>query len=100
MDTNTVIVIAILAIVLLVALFIFRRVKAGIKGPLGIGVDVDASNESPTPVPGARVTGSESRKGCIRAEAKGGSAEVLDSKAEQDIVASSEITGESEHPKA
>jgi len=101
MDTNTVIVVAILAVVLLVALFIFRRVKAGIKGPLGTGLDIDASNESPTPALGAKVTGSESSAGSIRAEDKTGrGAEVSDSKAKKDIVASSTTPAESNHPKA
>jgi hypothetical protein len=48
MDTTMVIVIALFALIIIASLFVFRqRSKVNVRGPLGTGLDIDASNDLP-----------------------------------------------------
>ncbi len=55
-------------LVLFIALRYRSRIKAGIKGPFGVGVDIEASNDQPASNPGVTVTGAKSHAGGLRAE--------------------------------
>jgi hypothetical protein len=99
MDNNTVLVIALFALVLIVVALAFRkRFKGSIKGPAGTGVEFDASN--PQPTPGAMIEDAKSRGGNITAEdLTGRGAAVRRAEAQQDIKATSR-SQEGSDPKA
>jgi hypothetical protein len=69
MDTQTLAVVAVGLFVLLVLFLSLRRsrIKAGIKGPFGTGLDVEGSNDQPAPNPGVTVTGAKSQAGGLKA---------------------------------
>lgn len=101
MDKNTLIVIGIFAAVVIAAILIFRRggVKTKVSGPLGTGLELDASN--PRPTPGVSVEDAKSRAGGLRAEdLTGRGAAVKGIDVEQDIIATSRGPGENSDPKA
>jgi hypothetical protein len=86
-----VVVIGMFAIVLIVvALFFRQRIKAKIKGPAGLSLEVDGTNAPPSSTPGVRVEAVTSRRGGLVAEdATGRGAEVKKADVEQDIRVSS-----------
>ena len=64
-----VLVIVVLAVVALGAFAVYQsRAKVHIKGPLGTGVSVDASNEPNPPPPGIHAEDIKSRKGGLLAQ--------------------------------
>ncbi|HEX9941114.1 MAG TPA: hypothetical protein VGG03_03795 [Thermoanaerobaculia bacterium] len=70
MDTQTVALLAVAIFVLLVVFIAgrFRRgIKADIKGPLGTGLSVEASNPDSPANPGVRVEGARSQAGGLKA---------------------------------
>ena len=96
MDKTTYLIssLVILAIVVAVSLFVLRkskRLKAGFKGPTGMGFEVESDNSTGN----VAVTGSKSHKGAIRARSStGGNVRVSDSEAAKDIDAASEVARE------
>jgi hypothetical protein len=93
---GTVIVIALFALIIVAAFLVFRlRGKVKIKGPLGTGLELDATNEMKPPTPAVRVEGAESRSGGLLANDRTGrGAEVKDVKVEADIRVSSSLPKE------
>ena len=92
MDNSTMILLVIIAfaLVVIVGLLIFRRVRAKIRGPLGTGVEIDASNEPASPSPAVRVSEAKSRSGGVTArDETGRGVEMSKVKAERDITATS-----------
>jgi len=63
-----VVVVGIFALLVIFVSLRRSRVKAGIKGPFGTAVDVEASNDQPAPNPGVTVIDAKSRAGGLRAE--------------------------------
>jgi len=62
--TMAVVVVVIFALVIVAVVQIFRqKVKAKIKGPGGLALEVDASNTTPAPVAAVRVEDVKSRSG-------------------------------------
>ena len=100
MDNNTVIVIALFALVLIVALLAFRkRVKGTIEGPLKTKLSIDASN--PQATLGATVEDARSHGGTITADDQTGrGASVRRAEAQQDIKATSRGQEGGSDPKA
>jgi preprotein translocase subunit SecF len=100
METNIIIVIGIFSIIVIVALILFRqKVKAGVEGPLGTKVTIDASNESASPL-GVNVEDARSRQGGLRAEDKTGyGASVKRVEVQSDIIVSSS-SSENPSPKS
>jgi len=99
MDTQTATLIAV-AIFALLVIFLavhFRgRIKAGIKGPGGTALDVEASNPEPTTTPGVRMDGVTSRAGGVQAtDGTGRGADIRNVDAYGDVRATSDS-----HPKA
>jgi hypothetical protein len=101
MDTTIVIIIAIFALVVVVAFLLFRqRAKASIKGPGGMGVEIDASNQPDQPVPGVKVKDAKSRGGGLVADDQTGrGADVERVEVQDDILVSSTPPGEGADPK-
>jgi hypothetical protein len=91
MDNSTmIVVIGAFAVVVIVGLLIFRRVRAKIKGPGGTGLEIDASNEPAGPSPAVRVSDAESRSGGLAArDETGRGVEVSKVEVERDITATS-----------
>ena len=100
MNNNTVIVIAIFALVIIIALLAFRkRVKGTIEGPLKTKLSIDASN--PQPTLGATIEDAKSHGGSILAEdLTGRGASVSRAEAQQDIKATSRKQEGGPDPKA
>jgi hypothetical protein len=100
MDKNTVIVIALFALVLIVALLAFRkRVRGTIKGPLKTELSIDASN--PQAPLGATVEDVRSHGGNVIADDQTGrGASVRRAEAQQDIKATSRRQESDPGPKA
>ena len=96
MDNNTVLVIALFALVLIVALIAFRkRVRGSIEGPLGTKMSLDASN--PQPTPGATIEDAKSTGGSVIADDQTGrGAAIRRAEAQQDIKATSRHVGRDE----
>jgi hypothetical protein len=101
MDTTIAVIIAIFALVAVAAFLVFRqRAKVRIKGPLGTGLEVDASNQPAPPTPGVRVEDAKSRKGGLVADDQTGrGADVRKVEVEDDILVSSTPPGERPGPK-
>lgn len=69
MDTTSIIIIAIFALIVVAYLLIFRKHgKVEINGPLGIGLKLDASNEQSAPSPAVKIDGAKSKAGGLVAE--------------------------------
>jgi hypothetical protein len=87
-STNVVLLIAMFVLVVIVGLVISRRVRAKIKGPLGTGLEIDASNEPATLRPGVRVSEAKARNGSVIARNEGGGGvEVSKAEAGRDVIA-------------
>src|SRR5215218_935296 len=102
MDSQT-LAVAVAGIFVLLVIFIAlryrNRIKAGIKGPFGMGVDVEASNDQTAPNPGVTVSGAKSRAGGLRAEDRTGrGATVQDVETYGDIQVSSDPGPKAEPP--
>ena len=95
MDTTTIVIIAILACIVVAAFLVYRsRARVSLKGPAGIGLEIDASNQPPTaptpPQPGVQIEDATSKKGGILAEDQTGKGAVVRRvEAQDDIMASS-----------
>jgi hypothetical protein len=102
MDTQTASLIGLCILVLLVIFLAVRfagRIKAAIKGPGGLSLDVDASNPEPTATPGVRLDGVKSRAGGIQAiDRTGRGADVRNSEAYGDVHATSDPNPKAEPP--
>jgi hypothetical protein len=96
MDTTTAAVIVVSVFALLVIFLAVRfkgRLKGGIKGPAGTGVDFDASNPQATTTPGVRMDGVKSRAGNIHAtDRTGRGADVRNAEAYGDVDVTSDPT--------
>lgn len=102
MDTTAVvIVIIIFALIIVAAFLVFRqRSKIEIKGPLGTGLNLDASNDPLPPTPSVRVEGAKSRRGGLVAEdSTGRGASVKDIDVQDDILVSSSTSPQTPDPK-
>ncbi len=84
-------IIAILACIIIAVLLVFRkRGKFEIKGPLGTGLNIDASNDPAPSTPGVKVENATSRSGGLLAEDyTGRGAEVKNVETKDDILVSS-----------
>jgi hypothetical protein len=103
MDTNTLILLVVIlfAVVVLAAIFIFPRVKANIKGPAGLGLDLDASNDKQSSQPGVQIKGAKAKSGSIQATDETGQGVALnDVQAGKDINAVNKLAAKDAHPKA
>ncbi len=92
MDTTSIVlIIALFAIIIVAGFLIFRRsVRAKIDGPLGIKLDMDASNQEPEKKPAISISDAESSGGGILAEDNhGGGVEINKVKVADDIIATS-----------
>lgn len=100
MDNNTVIVIALFALVIIVAAVAYRhRLRGKIKGPLNTELTIDASN--PTPDAGATIEGATSHAGSILAEDQTGrGASVKQAEAHRDVTAVNRRPETGSAPKA
>jgi len=70
MDTTTIVIIAIFACIVVAAFLVYRsRAKVSLKGPAGIGLEIDASNQPPAapipPQPGVHVEDAKAKRGDI-----------------------------------
>lgn len=103
MDKNTaiVVVMGILALVVVAFFAVFRnKGKAKIKGPWGMGINVEGSNE-PSNVPGVKIEDAKSSAGSLIAEDNTGrGAEAKRIEAHGDIRVTSTPTSEGTGPKA
>ena len=99
MDTTLAVVIAIFALVVVAAFIVYRQQsRVNIKGPLGTGLELDASNQ---PAPAVQVEDAKSRKGGLVADDQTGrGAAVRRVEVEGDILASSTPPEEPPAPKA
>ena len=94
-----VVVVGIFALLVIFVSLRRSRVKAGIKGPFGTAVDVEASNDQPAPNPGVAVAGAKSHAGGLRAEDRTGrGADVKDVETYGDIHVSSDPNPKAEPP--
>lgn len=100
-NTTIIIVIAIFALVIIVVAILFRgKIRASIKGPGGLGVDVEAANEPRQPAGGATIKGARSHGGGVEAlDHTGQGASITDAEAEKDIRAVTEYGREQTDPK-
>jgi hypothetical protein len=94
MDTTSlviIIVIALFAIVTIAAFLVFRqRGKVKINAPLGMKLDIDATNQTPDNKPAIKITDAKSSGGGILAEDhQGGGVEINKVKVADDIIATS-----------
>ena len=70
MDTTTIVIIAIFACIVVAAFLVYRsRAKVSLKGPMGTGLEIDASNQpeaAPTPPqPGVQIEDAKAKRGDI-----------------------------------
>ena len=103
MDTNTLIflVVVLFVVVILAAIFIFPRVKANLKGPAGLGLDLDASNDKQPSQPGVQIKDAKAKSGSVRATDETGHGVTLDNvQAGKDIKATNKQPQEGGRPKA
>jgi len=86
-----VVVIALFAVVIVAAFLVFRkRGKVKINAPLGIGLEIDATNQTQQKQPAIKISDAESSGGGILAEDhQGGGVEINKVKVADDIIATS-----------
>ena len=76
MDTSAIVIIAILACIIVAAFLVYRsRARVSLKGPLGTGLEIDASNQPPAtggpqaaptpPQPGVQIEDAKAKRGDI-----------------------------------
>jgi hypothetical protein len=99
-QTATLIAVAVFALVVIFLAVRFKGgLKAGIKGPAGVGLDVEASNPQPTTHPGVRMDGVTSHAGSIQAvDRTGRGADVRNAEAYGDVQATSDPNPKAEPP--
>jgi hypothetical protein len=85
--TMAVLVIVLFALVIVAVVQVFRqKIKAKVKGPAGMSLEVDASNAPPVPVAAVRVEDIKSRSGGLVAEdATGRGVDVKKVEVERDV---------------
>lgn len=90
-STSIVLIVALFAIIIVASFLIFRKsIKAKIDGPLGMKLDMDASNQEPEKKPAIWINDAESSGGGILAEDNhGGGVEINKVKVADDIIATS-----------
>lgn len=92
MDSKSiVIIVALFAIVVVASFLVFRKsIKAKINAPLGMKLDLDASNQATEKKPAIEISDAEISKGGILAEDnQGGGVEIKRVKVTDDIIATS-----------
>jgi len=92
MDSKSiVIIVALFAIVVVASFLVFRKsIKAKINAPLGMKLDLDASNQVSEKKPAIKISDAESSKGGILAEDnQGGGVDIQRVKVADDIIATS-----------
>ncbi|MCP4992870.1 MAG: hypothetical protein GY934_03645 [Gammaproteobacteria bacterium] len=93
MDTTVTIVfvIVLFALIIVASFFVFRqRSKVKVKGPLGTGLELDASNDLPPSRPGIEATNIKSRTGDMVADDQTGhGVKTTDVDVEDDVLLSS-----------
>jgi hypothetical protein len=96
-----IVIIALFAVVAVAAFFVFRhRAKVDIKGPLGTGLHINASNDPPPIDPAVVVEDAASRRGGLKADDETGrGAQVRRVEVDKDIEVSSRPSGGTD-PKA
>ncbi len=89
--TSLVLVVALFAVIIVSGFLIFRKsVKAKIDGPLGMKLDVDASNQAPEGKPAIRISDAESSgSGILAEDNQGAGVEINKVKVADDIIATS-----------
>src|SRR5262249_41360747 len=99
-DTTTVIVMGLFALVIIVAAIRFRHhIKVGFRGPGNMGIDLDASN--PLSRPGALAKKITSRRGTVTVTDETGRATEVDTvHAYKDVNISTRLPQENPPPKA
>lgn len=105
MDTTTVVVVAILACIVVAAFLVYRsRAKVSLKGPLGTGLEIDASNQAqaaPTPPqPGVQIEDATSKRGGILAQDQTGKGTVVRRVEVQDDIIATSTSPKDTPPKA
>ncbi len=95
MDSTSVVivvVIALFAVVIVAAFLVFRkRGKVKINAPLGLGLEIDGTNQAQQKPPAIKISEAESSSGGILAEDhQGGGVEINKVKVADDIIATSE----------
>ena len=85
--TGTIIIIALFAVIVVAAFLVFRqRGKVSIKGPLGTGLELDASNQPPATPPAVQVKNVKAKKGGLLAEDGTGRGVLVDGAEVQDDI--------------
>ncbi len=86
-----VVVIALFAVVIVASFLVFRkRGKVKITAPLGMGLEIDATNQTQQKPPAIKISEAESSAGGILAEDhQGGGVEITKVKVADDIIATS-----------
>ena len=101
MDTTTIVVVALVALIIVAIVIAFRQnISVIIRGLLGMEIEVSGANPAPATRPGVSVKGAISREGGLLADDKTGRGVDLDTiDTKDDIIASSESPN-STSPKA
>jgi len=104
MSTNEMLllVVVILAIIVLASFLVFRRrARVKMKGPGGVSLDLDASNEQPAPRPGVEAEDIKSRHGGLVAEDDAGrGVKVKGVDVDKDVQLTNKPPKEDSNPKA
>lgn len=93
MDGYTAIILGIFGVVIIVALIKRNRVRASIKGPGGVGLDLETSNESEKSPGGVRMTHVKAGRDVAAHDRVGGGVSMNRVEAGRDIDATSENPG-------
>ena len=106
MDTTaTIVIIAIFACIVIAAFLVYRsKAKVSVKGPLGTGLEIDASNQPPTvptpSQPGVQIEDATSKKGGILAQDQTGKGTVVRRVEVQDDIVATSTPPKDSGPKA
>ena len=106
MDTTLIVIIVIFACIVVAAFLVYRsRARVSLKGPLGTGLEIDATNQPPAaptpPQPGVQIEDATSKRGGILAEDQTGKGAVVKRvQVQDDIIATSVPPKPDQPPKA
>jgi len=104
MDTTAIVIIAIFACIIVAAFLVYRsRAKVSVKGPAGIGLEINASNEppaAPPPAPGVQIEDATSTRGGILAEDQTGKGALVRRVVVQDDIIATSAPPKDTAPKA
>ena len=105
MNTTTIVIIAILACIVVAAFLVYRsKATVSLKGPAGIGLEIDASNQPSTaptpPQPGVQIEDATSKRGGILAEDQTGKGTVVRRVEVQDDIIATSTPPKDTPPKA